>query len=120
MKRVQPKALAKKIIRAVWDKKAEQIALLNLKKLSGVADYFVICSAGSEMHAQVIAEAVRETFRGTDTILHVEGSEHGRWILVDCLDVVLHIFRPETREYYALEKLWGDAPREDYPDDTRP
>jgi ribosome-associated protein len=119
LKRIQPKALAKRIIRAVWDKKAEDIALLNLKKLSSVTDYFVICSAGSDIHARVLADAVVEKLDGTDSVLHVEGYEEGSWILIDCVDVVLHVFRPETREYYALEKLWGDAPREEYPDGVR-
>ncbi|MDD3643337.1 MAG: ribosome silencing factor [Candidatus Krumholzibacteria bacterium] len=113
---MQPKVLAKRIIRAAWEKKAEEIALLNLKKLSGVTDYFVICSAGSAIQARVIADAVVERLDGTDSVLHVEGYEEGSWILIDCVDVILHVFRPETREYYALEKLWGDAPREEYPD----
>lgn len=116
MKRIQPKALAKRIIKAVWDKKAEDIALLNLKKLSGVTDYFVICSAGSDIHARVLADTVLERLEGTESVLHVEGYEGGSWILIDCVDVVVHVFRPETRSYYALEKLWGDAPREEFPD----
>ena len=116
MKRTQPKALAKKIIKAVSDKKADDITLLNLKKLSGVTDYFVICSAGSDVHARVLADAIVEKLDGTDSVLHVEGYQEGSWILIDCVDVVIHVFRPETRTRYALEKLWGDAPREDYPD----
>lgn len=116
MKRTQPKVLAKRIIKTIWDKKAEEIALLNLKKLSSVTDYFVICSAGSDIHARVIADAVVEKLDGAGEVLHVEGYQEGSWILIDCVDVVLHVFRPETREHYALEKLWGDAPREEYPD----
>lgn len=111
-----PKTLAKQIIKAAWNKKAEDITLLNLKKISGVADYFIICSAGSDVHARVIADHVQETFRGRDVVAHVEGYESGHWILLDCFTVVLHIFRPETREFYGLEKLWGDAPREEFPD----
>ena len=115
-RKVQPKALARKIIKAVWDKKAEDIALLNLKKISGVTDYFVICTSNSEIHSRVLADAVMEKFKGTDMILHVEGYDYGHWILIDCFDVVLHIFMADAREYYGLEKFWGDAPREEFPD----
>ena len=115
-KKVQPKALAKRIIKEAWNKKAEEIALLNLKKITGVTDYFVICTATSEIHARVIAEAVMHKFKGKDLILHVEGMETSRWILIDFFDVVLHIFTAASREYYSLEKFWGDAPREEFPD----
>jgi ribosome-associated protein len=116
VKKVQPKALARMIIKAVWDKKAEDIILLNLKKISGVTDYFVICTAGSEIHARVLADAVGDKLKGKNLIVHVEGQEGGRWILIDCFDVVLHIFVPDAREYYGLEKFWGDAPKEEFPD----
>ncbi len=116
VKKVQPKALAKRIIKAIWNKKAEDIILLNLKKISGVTDYFVICTAGSDVHARVLADAVSDKFKGKDLILHVEGYESGRWVLIDCFDVVLHIFTAEARGYYSLEKFWGDAPKEEFPD----
>lgn len=116
MAKTAPKTMAKKIIRAAWEKKAEGIVLLNLKKLSSVTDYFVICSAGSDVQARVIADNIREKFAGTDTILHIEGYESANWILIDCFSVVVHIFRPEVRDYYGLEKFWGDAPREEFPD----
>ena len=115
-KKVQPKALARRIIKAVWDKKAEDIILLNLKKISGVTDYFVICTAGSEIHARVLADAVEDKLRGKNLIIHIEGQQGGRWILIDCFDVVLHIFVAEARDYYGLEKFWGDAPKEEFPD----
>ncbi|MBN1164618.1 MAG: ribosome silencing factor [Candidatus Krumholzibacteriota bacterium] len=108
--------MAKKIIKVIWDKKAEDIVLLNLKKISGVTDYFVICTAGSDIQARTIADAVMTSLKGREIILHTEGYEGARWILIDCFSVVLHIFRPEARAFYALEKFWGDAPREDYPD----
>lgn len=111
-----PKALARKIIRLIWRKKADNIVLLDLKKLSSVTDYFVICSVGSEIQGRVVADAVREKFKGKDIILNIEGYESARWILIDCFGVILHVFRPEVREFYGLERLWGDAPREEYPD----
>jgi ribosome-associated protein len=111
-----PKVIAKKIIRLIWKKKAEDITLLDLKKLSNVTDYFVICSAGSAIQARVVADAVLEGLKGKRVVSHVEGYESGRWILIDCYGVVLHIFHPEVREYYGLERLWGDAAREEFPD----
>lgn len=111
-----PKALAKKIIKLIWQKKAEEIALLDLKKLSSVTDYFVICSAGSSVQARVIADAVLDGLKGKRAVSHIEGYEAGRWILIDCYGVVLHIFHPEVREHYGLERLWGDAVREEFPD----
>jgi len=111
-----PKTLAKKIIRLIWDKKAEEIALLNLKRLSSITDYFVICSVGSDVQARVVADAVLDGLKDRRTVSHIEGYETGRWILIDCFNVVLHIFRPEVREYYGLERLWGDAAREEFPD----
>ena len=115
MAALAPKTLAKKIIRLIWGKKAEGIALLNLKKLSSVTDYFVICSVGSDVQARVVADAVIDGLKNRRVISHVEGYEAGGWILIDCYSVVLHIFHPEIREYYGLERLWGDAVREEYP-----
>lgn len=109
-----PKTLAKKIIKIAHGKKADDIVLLDLKKLSSMTDYFVICSAGSDVQAKVIADAVLDGLGKTAG--HVEGYEGGRWILIDCFDVVAHIFRPEAREFYGLERLWGDAPREEFGD----
>ena len=113
---IAPKTLAKKIIKLIWKKKAEDIVLLDLKKISSVTDYFVICSAASDIQARVVADTVLEGLRDRNVVNHQEGYEAGRWILIDCLDVVLHIFRPEVREFYGLERLWGDAPREEFPD----
>lgn len=116
MAAIAPKTLAKKIIRLIWGKKAEEIALLNLKKLSSVTDYFVICSVGSAIQARVVADAVLYGLKDRRAVSHIEGYDSGRWILIDCYNVVLHIFHPEVREYYGLERLWGDAAREEFPD----
>lgn len=114
MARFSSKALAKKIIIAIEKKKAEDIVLLDLKGLSGVTDYFVICSVGSDVQARVVADAVMERLKRREEISHIEGYRAGRWVLIDCYWVVLHIFRHEVREFYGLERLWGDAPREEY------
>ena len=117
MTKIAPKTLAKKIIRIALSKKAEGIVLLDLKKISSMTDYFLICSAGSEVQAKVIAEAILEAFDESGMKCSVEGLESARWILIDCYAVVVHIFRPEMRQFYGLERLWGDAPREVFSDD---
>ena len=114
MASIAPKALAKKIIRLAGKKKAEEIVLLDLRKLSSVTDYFVICSVGSDIQARVVADAVIEGLENKDVISHVEGYRAAHWILIDCYGVVLHIFRPGIRDFFGLERLWGDAPREEY------
>ncbi len=116
MRQLLPKALAKRIIKLAWGKKADDIVLLDLKKLSSVTDYFVICSVGSDVQARVVADAVMEGLKDRAVISHVEGYETGRWILIDCFEVVVHVFRPDVRSFYGLERLWGDAPREEYHD----
>jgi len=108
--------LAKRIIKIAWNKKAEDIVLLDLKKISSITDYFLICSAGSNVQAKVIAEAILEGLDRGGVVSHVEGLEASRWILIDCYGVIVHIFLPEVREFYGLERLWGDAPREVFPD----
>ena len=92
------------------EKKAFDIKILDLRKLSSVCDFFVICSANVEIHAKAIADGIMENLqkRGIG-FWHNEGYQACRWILLDYVDVVIHIFLPKVREFYALEKLWGDA-----------
>ena len=116
MIKIAPKRLARRIIKLIWQKKADDIALLNLKKVSNIADYFVICSVSSSVQARVAADVVIEDLKKKGLEYKVEGYQSPHWILVDCFNVVLHIFQPEMRSFYALEKFWGDAPREEFPD----
>ena len=81
-----------------------------------MTDYFVLCSVGSDVQARVVADAVMDGISDRETVSHMEGYETGHWILIDCFGVICHIFRPDVREFYGLERLWGDAPREEYPD----
>jgi len=115
--KIASRALARKIIKFALSKKAERVVLLDLKKISSVTDYFLVCSAGSDVQAKVIAEAIMEGLDGSGAKFSIEGLEAARWILIDCYDVVVHIFLPEVREFYGLERLWGDAPREEFSDD---
>lgn len=102
---------AKDITQIILSKKGYTIKILDLKKLSTFADYFVICSAGSDTQVKAIADSIEKELRdkGIKTY-HREGYEALNWVLLDYFDVVVHIFKEEARKYYNLEKLWGDAP----------
>ena len=101
---------AKEISEIILGKKGFKIRILNLKKLSAFADYFVICSASSDTQVKAIADAVDKQMRdrGIKTY-HREGYEALNWVLLDYFDVVVHVFKNDARDYYNLEKLWGDA-----------
>lgn len=101
---------AKDIAEIILTKKGFSIRILDLKKLSSFADYFVICSASSDTQVKAISDAVDKEIRerGIKTY-HREGYESLNWVLLDYFDVVVHIFKTEARDYYNLEKLWGDA-----------
>jgi ribosome-associated protein len=106
-----PRALADLVVEAASDKKAEDILVLNISEVSTIADLFVICSARGERQAQGIADGIIEKAKAADQRpFGVEGYDGGRWILIDLSDVVVHVFVPEERELYRLERLWGDAP----------
>ena len=96
---------------AALDKKAIDLAVLDLQGLSSVADYFLVCSARSTPQADTIADAVRGALRAEGVRpRHNEGSSESGWLLLDYGDVVVHVFLEETRGFYSLERLWGDAP----------
>jgi ribosome-associated protein len=101
-------------VKAADDKKAEEILALNMKGISLVADYFLICHGNSDKQVQAIAREIKDKANenGID-IKRMEGFEEARWILVDLGDVIAHVFHREERGYYNLERLWGDAPQED-------
>ena len=99
---------------AAASRKAVDMVGLDLSALDGVADYFLICSGSSEPQVKAIAEAVEDQLRELGARpWHVEGREFRRWVLLDFVDVVVHVFHEKTREYYLLERLWGDARRVD-------
>ena len=107
---MQSKELARKIAYAALNKKAENVKIFDLRGLSSITDFFVICTGMTDLHTRAIEEGIVETLK-SESIRpwHVEGETVGRWILIDYVDVVVHIFQPEVREYYGLERLWGDA-----------
>jgi ribosome-associated protein len=99
-------------IKAAEDKKAEQFVVLNLRKAAGFTDFFVICSGTNSRQIRAIADAVMEALSADDAKpAHIEGYDRSEWILLDYFDFVVHIFAPETRAFYGLERLWGNAER---------
>jgi len=103
-------SLAEKIARLAWEKKGKDITILDLRKLTDITDYFVIITGESELHVKAIYDYLYEELRKEGIRpWHEEGLQHLSWVLLDYVEVVVHVFKPETREFYALEKLWGDA-----------
>jgi len=98
-------------VAAADDRKAIDLKVLHLEKVTDFTDYFLLCSGTSERQVQAIADAVLERLRAEKTRpLHMEGYNRGQWVLLDYGDFVVHIFQEEPRKFYALERLWGDAP----------
>lgn len=102
---------ARQIADLVQNKKGYDIKILDLRKLSGVADYFVICSADADRQVKAIADEVEEKLsKNGIKCFHKEGYDTLTWVILDYFDVMLHVFKADSRTYYNLEKLWGDAP----------
>jgi ribosome-associated protein len=101
--------------RAALDIKANNIVILDLRGLSSVTDFFVICSGNSDTHVEGIADNIeRKLAENNVKLWHREGERRSPWILLDYIDVIVHIFSEEARNFYDLERLWGDAPRTIY------
>ncbi|MEO6323194.1 MAG: ribosome silencing factor [Thermoanaerobaculia bacterium] len=101
----------KKGVEALLDKKAEKLVVLKLLGLTTISDYFVLATATNDRQAQALADAVQDALRKEGRRpLSVEGYQSAAWILVDYGDVVFHVFHDESRRFYGLERLWGDAP----------
>jgi ribosome-associated protein len=96
---------------AAIEKKAGNVVVLDVQGLSSVTDYFLVCSGKSTTHVQTISDAIRDGLKGSGIRpLHTEGLPESGWVLLDYGDVLIHVFLEDTRLYYALERLWGDAP----------
>ncbi|CAB4857191.1 unannotated protein [freshwater metagenome] len=106
------------IAQSALDKKARGVVALDLSGISAFTDAFVICSGTSDRQAKAIHDAIHVTLKNDYGLLprRVEGVTESHWILMDYLDAVVHIFTPETREFYRLEQLWGDVPRRAFED----
>jgi ribosome-associated protein len=103
-------ALAERAAYHVLEKMAEDVVILDLRGLSDMCDFFVVASGQADVQVRAIARAVTDGLRGAgQSPVGVEGTESGRWALIDYFDVVIHVFRPEVRDYYQIERLWDDA-----------
>jgi ribosome-associated protein len=109
---LSPERLAEEVATIAAGRKAADIVELDLRGIIGYSDYFVVCSGNTERQTKAIHDAIYEGMKREHGILprRVEGLPEGRWILMDYLDVVVHVFTPELRRYYRLEQLWGEAP----------
>jgi ribosome-associated protein len=118
-KRQKPELLPREVVDAVAaaeDKKAIDIALLDLRKAAGFADFFLICSGANVRQVRAIADAIIEALAaGGSRPAHIEGYDRSEWILIDYFDLIVHVFAPELRVFYALERLWGNAERIEMP-----
>jgi ribosome-associated protein len=103
-------------VRAAEDKKAIDLAVLDLRKAAGFTDYFLICSGTNPRQIRAIADSVMEALKAEGaTPAHVEGYDRSEWVLLDYFDFIVHVFAPETRMFYGLERLWGSAERVEVP-----
>jgi ribosome-associated protein len=110
--------LARKAGRLALEKKGFDVRILNLKTLSSICDYFVVVSGEADVHVRAIANAVADgLLQEGQKPVYREGLNEGNWVLLDYGDVIVHVFLEPTRKFYALEKLWGDAPVEELSDD---
>lgn len=107
-----PESMLEAIAELAADRKAEEIVSLDMREMIGYADYFLICTGRSDRQCRAIHDAIALGMKQRHGLLpsRVEGLTEARWILLDYLDVVVHVFTPETRDRYRLEQLWGEAP----------
>jgi ribosome-associated protein len=112
---VGTKRLTGEVARAVTaalDKKATNVVVLDLRRTPAFTDFFVLCSGQSGRQVKAIADAVEEAMKAARLRpAHIEGYDRAEWILMDYFDFIVHVFSPQTREFYSLERLWGDAER---------
>lgn len=107
---LEPNALARQVVEIALDRKAEDIVMLDISKVSIIADYFVICTGTSDRHVRAIAKEIDEKL-GHERVnpVNIEGMGDAKWVLMDYSSVLVHIFDSATREFYRLEQLWAEA-----------
>ena len=100
-----------RIVEHIFSKKGYNVKILDLRTLTTITDYFIICTGDSDTQVKAIADEVDKRMRDEGVrSWHTEGYRSLNWVLIDFVDIVVHVFKKESREYYNLEKLWGDAP----------
>jgi ribosome-associated protein len=101
----------KRAIELAVDRKGQEILLMDLRGLSNSTDYFLLVNGTSDTHVRAIADHIIDELRKENMKAdHIEGLRTGRWVLIDFIDFVVHVFHPTARDFYQLERLWGDAP----------
>ena len=122
-----PKASKKKLtaevakaVSAVLDKKASDVVVLDLRNTQAFTDFFVLCSGNNQRQVKAIADAVQDTLRESKVRpAHVEGYDRAEWVLMDFFSFIVHVFTPQTRAFYGLERLWGDAEKIEVSEEPR-
>lgn len=110
MGKINKKEKAISIASVCIEKKGDDVKILDIRKITGLADFFVICSSPSVRRAQAIADAIEENPATKNyKAMHIEGKREGRWIILDYGDVIVHVLCEEMRKFYDLDRLWGDA-----------
>jgi ribosome-associated protein len=110
-----------KVVRAALDKKALDVVVLDLRHTPAFTDFFILCSGQSHRQVKAIVDAVEEALRAAKVRpAHIEGYDRAEWVLMDYFNFIVHVFAPQTREFYSLERLWGDAERIDVSDEPAP
>lgn len=117
---VSGKEIALTAIQAAFEKKATDIVVMEVREVSGIADYFILCCGDAQRQVKAIADGIRGEVRDElgENPWRSEGYKQQEWILLDYVDVVVHVMTPEKRAFYGLERLWNDAPKEDVPNET--
>jgi ribosome-associated protein len=113
-------ALAGMIVEAIRSKKAKDVVVIDLREVSEMTDFFVLCTGESDLQVKAIVDGVRESIKDTvgERPWRTEGYSHRQWVLMDYVDVVVHVFDTERRDYYNLERLWADAKIEEVSDEA--
>lgn len=110
-----------RVVRAALDKKAQDVVVLDLRNTPAFTDFFVLCSGLNQRQVKAIADAVEETLRAAKVRpAHIEGYDRAEWVLMDFFTFIVHVFTPQTRTFYSLERLWGDAERIEVSDEPPP
>lgn len=110
-----------KAVKAAFDKKASDVVVLDLRHTPAFTDFFILCSGQNQRQVKAIVDAVEEALRAVKIRpAHVEGYDRAEWVLMDFFSFIVHVFTPQTRAFYSLERLWGDAERIDVADPSAP
>ena len=114
------RVLAQHAVEGLLSKKAKDLRVIDLRGLAAPAEFFVLATGESELQLRAMMDAVRSEIldEAAEKPWHVEGTDFMQWVVLDYVDLVVHLFLPERRAYYGLERLWGDAPFEDVPEDS--